>query len=210
MIVTAVYFAARLVIVWRWKRQIHREVNIAELAMGVAMAGMLKPSFNLLPDALWEVIFAAFALWFLFRYGQYVGRHGWKGGDPTVAHHRVHFPLHVVMSFGMLYMYFAGSSPVVRAGSGMAMTAPTGAVADFTWIPLLLVVSLCAFAVSQVDGLSRLYETRKAAMAGGDVGVLVENPLDRWLIDRSLAPRSETVGLVSMSITMAFMLVLML
>lgn len=72
-------------------------------------------------------------------------------------------------------------------------------------IAFVLVDALFAFAVWQIDGIGRLRAARRAALAGGGA-VVVDDPLDRWLIDRSLAPRSETLALVAMTITIGILL----
>jgi hypothetical protein len=229
-LVIAVNFAARLIVARRWNRQIHVEVNVVEMVMGVAMAGMLVPTLNVLPNGLWEGIFVGFAIWFLIRNGWFIGRHGWRGGDAAVRHHRVHYPLHIVMSFAMLYMYLAASPAAARSSDGMAMAPPTGTIQDFVGLPLVFAALLCVFAVWQFDDLSRMSvsaSTGEAIVpdfmrlwrprprttvlsAMQPAPAAQHDPLDRWLIERSLAPRLETVCLIAMSVVMAFSLILML
>jgi hypothetical protein len=183
-----------------------------------------------LPDGLWEAIFAGFAIWFLIRNGWFIGRHGWRGGDAAVRHHRVHYPLHIVMSFAMLYMYLAGAPVTAVDSHGMAMAPPTGTVQDFVGLPLIFAATLCVFAVWQFDDLSRLRASastagtivpdfmrvwrprqRAAVLSAAEPEPAIEHdPLDRWLIERSLAPRLETACLIAMSIVRAFALILML
>lgn len=226
MIVIAVYFAGRLVVARTHHRKVHVEVNIAELVMGVAMAGMFRSSFNLLPNGLWEVIFTGMAVWFVVENVRFVSRHGFVGGDVIVGYHRLHYPLHVLMSVSMLYMYLAGTSVVVNGSTQMAMSAPMGTRADFVALPLLFAVSLCGFAVWQLDGISRLrpvqtivdaldpdllttpegpYPTTSAGSLSSE-----PDPLERWQLERWLAPRLESGSLIAMSMAMAFLLVLML
>jgi len=213
MIAIAVYFAGRLLFARVRRRRIHVEVNVAELAMGLAMAGMLRPTLNLLPTALWEVVFACFALWFFVQGVRFVSRHGSVGGEAFVTYHRAHYPLHVVMSLAMLYMYLAAAIPTARESGQMAMAAPTGTEADFVALPLLFIALLAAFAMRQIDTLSRFRAnaaTRvgtRGALEGASVSDLStpSAPFARWL-----APRSESVCLVAMSVAMSFLLVLML
>jgi len=230
MIAVSAYFAGRLVVARTSHRKVHVEVNVAELVMGVAMAGMFVPALNLLPNGLWEGIFAGFALWFIVQNVRFVSQHGFAGGDVIVGYHRVHYPLHVIMSFSMLYMYLAASTPIAGGSDQMAMAAPTGTTADFVGLPLFFAVFLCGFAVWQLDGINRLVPTAAVADAldpdvittpssGPNAAPLATSasapstsidPLDRWQMERWLAPRLETGGLIVMSIAMAFLLILML
>ena len=218
MIVIAAYFAGRLVFARVRHRRIHVEVNVAELAMGLAMAGMLRPSLNFLPIGWWEVVFACFALWFFVQGVRFLSRHGLVGGEAFVTYHRAHYPLHVVMSFAMLYMYLAAASSTASGSGQMAMTAPTGTASDFVALPLLFIALLAAFAVYQIDGLNRFRATSalpvgarafgaRGAVAAASASDLSTQgvPLAGWL-----APRSESACLVAMSVAMSFLLVLML
>jgi len=228
MLAISMYFAGRLVAARAWHRKIHVEVNIAELVMGVAMAGMLRPALNALPNGLWETIFTGIALWFVYRNVRFVSRHGFVGGDMLVRYHRLHYPLHILMSFSMLYMYLAGS-PIATSHGQMSMAAPTGTIADFVALPLLFAALLLGFSVWQLDGINRLrpaplvvdaldpdmvtsppFEPNSAHAVNADSASLTQtDPLERWQVERWLAPRLETGALIAMSITMAFLLILM-
>jgi hypothetical protein len=220
MIVISLYFAGRLVVAWTCHRRIHVEVNVAELVMGVAMAGMLQPRLHLLPKIPWVVVFAGFALWFVMENVRFVSQHGFIGGDAFVAYHRAHYPLHVLMSCSMLYM-FLGSAPTIRGQ--MVMAAPRGTAADFVGLPLLFAALLCGFAVWQLNGLNRpllpltpadARDSGLVATAIGAEGDVQEAVVSAppTLVDRSsvwLAPRLEAACLITMSIVMAFLLILM-
>jgi hypothetical protein len=194
------------------------------------MAGMFRPALNLLPNGLWEGVFTGMALWFIVQNVRFVSQHGFGGGDVIVRYHCVHYPLHVIMSFSMLYMYLAASTPVAGASNQMIMSAPTGTTADFVGLPLFFAVFLCAFAVWQLDGISSLVPTPVASdvfdpgvartQPSGPSAVPLASPtddpstptdpLDRWQLERWLAPRSETGALIAMSVAMALLLILML
>jgi hypothetical protein len=228
MLAVSLYFAGRLLVARTWHRKIHVEVDFAELVMGVAMAGMLRPALNAFPNGLWEVIFTGFALWFVYRNIHFVSRHGLVGGDMIVRYHRLHYPLHILMSFSMLYMYLAGS-PVATVHGQMSMAAPTGTTADFVALPLLFAVLLLGFSVWQLDGINRLRPARLVVDArdrnvvttppfeptsahsanSGSTPLDQTDPLERWQVERWLAPRLETGCLIAMSVTMAFLLILM-
>ena len=105
MIAVSVYFAGRLVVACTSHRKVHVEVNVTEMVMGVAMAGMFRPSLNLLPNGPWEGVFAGFALWFIVQNVRFVSQHGFAGGDvfvrvppralPASRHHEFLDALHV-------------------------------------------------------------------------------------------------------------------
>src|SRR2546430_1098763 len=63
----AVYCAGRLVVARRGHRATELDTDGAHVIMGVAMAGMLVSSLRTLPSAIWEVVFAAAAVWFGYR-----------------------------------------------------------------------------------------------------------------------------------------------
>jgi hypothetical protein len=185
--------------------------------MGVAMAGMPLPALNLLPTSLWVAVFTAFALWFVIENVRFVVRHGFAGGDALVGYYRAHYPLHIVMSLSMLYMYSAGStSPTGQ----MTMSGVTGTTASFTFLPLIFTLMLCGFAVGQLDSVNRFVSTN-AVVSAADHD-LVTTPFDgshsesgarssNEIYQRDwLAPRLETACLIAMSITMALLLVRML
>ena len=63
----AVYCAGRLVVARRGHRPTELDTDGAHVIMGVAMAGMLVSGLRTLPSAIWEVVFAAAAVWFGYR-----------------------------------------------------------------------------------------------------------------------------------------------
>jgi len=228
MLAVSLYVAGRLIAARRWHRKIHVEVDVAELVMGVAMAGMLRPALNALPNGLWEAIFTVIALWFVYRNVRFVSHHGLVGGDMIVRYQRLHYPLHIVMSFSMLYMYLAGS-PMATVHGQMSMSAPTGTAADFIALPLLFAALLLGISVWQLDGINRLRPSRlvvdsrdpdmvttpplgskSTPSANPECAPMTQtDPLERRQVERWLAPRLETGALMAMSLTMTFLLILM-
>ena len=63
----AVYCAGRLVVARRGHHPTELDTDGAHVIMGVAMAGMLVSGLRTLPSAIWEVVFAAAAMWFGYR-----------------------------------------------------------------------------------------------------------------------------------------------
>jgi hypothetical protein len=86
MIVTAGYCAYRLVAARRWHRPTEIDVDVMHAIMGVAMAGMLVPRFNLLRYGSWEIVFGAAMGWFGWQIlGAWRGRLA-NGRPPTPSH----------------------------------------------------------------------------------------------------------------------------
>jgi hypothetical protein len=210
MLLVAAYCAARLAVVRRLRRTLHHDVNLAHVLMGVAMAGMLVPALNVLPDGLWEVVFAGLAAWFTWRSGSFISRHGLTGRSSDRIHGISHYLTHLVMSCSMLYMYLAGVPASADRAVGMAM-GPAAGTADFVALPLFFVVVLTASAVWHIDALSRFTPTRVALVASTSWPTSAPSTLPgaeeepRWL-----APRLEMGCHIAVCVAMAFMLVLML
>ena len=72
MLAVALYSAGRLVVARVWSRPTHRDVDVAHVLMGTAMAGMLVSDLNPIPNGLWEVVFSSLAAWFVWRCYQFV------------------------------------------------------------------------------------------------------------------------------------------
>jgi hypothetical protein len=234
MVAVSLYCIAWLIAARRRNGQNHVDVNVSHVAMGLGMAGMLVPRLNLLPDGVWEAVFVAIALWFSWQGVRFVtGRVG--DGVVTGSHGLSHYLIHLVMALAMLYMYLATLPAGAATGSGMSMTAPTGATADFVGLPLLFVATLFASAVWQLDGLSRYAPSRRnlvGTAATTDTGIST-GPRGSWehsgksqgetsqcqepgspepgsCPQPSLAPRLEMGCHIAMCITMGYMLILVL
>ncbi len=223
MIAVAAYSTGRLVAARMWTRLTHRDVDVAHILMGTAMAGMLVSDLNPLPVGLWELVFSVLAGWFVWRCYQFVR-------DPStgLAHdqnvHRLSRRLiHLVMSLAMLYMYLAAVPAAVNSGGSMAMGAATGETTNFVLLPLAFIVALFASAIWELDKIGHWSASRTAqgqrtpafASVGGGVPTVSENsdsaedgvggPATPWL-----APRLEGACHIAMCVTMGYMLVLML
>ena len=232
MLVVALYSAGRLVAARAWSRPIHVDIDVAHVLMGVAMAGMLDPGLNPIGSGVWEVVFSLLGLWFLWRCYQFLADPGTGFGYDEHVHRLSRRVIHLVMSSSMLYMYLAAAA---TTGSGMSMTAPTGAGANFVGLPLLFVATLFASAVWQLDGLSRYAPSRRnlvGTAATTDTGIST-GPRGSWehsgksqgetsqcqepgspepgsCPQPSLAPRLEMGCHIAMCITMGYMLILVL
>ncbi len=223
MITVAAYSAGRLLAARMWTRPTHRDVDVAHILMGTAMAGMLVSDLNPLPVGLWETVFSVLAGWFVWRCYQFVR-------DPSTGltydqnvHRLSRRLIHLVMSLAMLYMYLAAVPAAVGSGGSMAMGAATGGTTNFVLLPLAFIVALFASAIWELDRIGHWSASRTAqgqtapafALVGGRLPTVFENsdstdhgvgtPATPWL-----APRLEGASHIAMCVTMGYMLVLML
>jgi hypothetical protein len=227
MLVTSLYCAARLVAARVWRRPLHRDTNLAHLADGVAMAGMLDGTFKTLPNGVWDVVFGFFTVWFAVRGARFVWRHGLAATDEDHVHHVSHYLSHLAMAGAMLYM-FLEASPAGAGSATATMSAMggAGATSNLTGLTLLLVVVLFASAVWHADGLTR-YTTVGPALVGAGVAAGSDAPAARFTdatteavpvavdgpaADGSpwLVPRLEMGCHIALCITMGYMLILLL
>jgi hypothetical protein len=116
MFAVALYGVALLILTAVERRVGGRDVELSHVAMGIAMGGMFVPGWSFGPDVLWELVFAAFLVWFVVRTVQSVQAWGL---------HVPHTAIHAVMSFGMLLMYWF---PLGATSGAMVMstTAASG------------------------------------------------------------------------------------
>lgn len=218
MVVVSLCGLGRLYLSQRWSRRIHKDVTASHVLMGVAMAGMLVPSWNVVPDAIWEPTFAAIALYFLVSSAWFIARHGLDGTDVGHVHHVSHYSIHMVMACAMLYMYWLGMPVTTPSSTTMSMSGPPSGVGD-PGLTFFLIVVLLASAVWQVDSIGRFATKRAFALEGtgltsqpgarSAVGPEFENselaPQDQiWL-----APRLQIASHIAMCLAMAYLLVLM-
>jgi hypothetical protein len=230
MLAVAGYSAGRLVAARVWSRPTHRDVDVAHVLMGTAMAGMLVSDLNPLSSGPWEVVFTGLALWFVWRCYQFVVDPPTDDRYGDHVHRLPRRTIHLVMSLAMLYMYAAAAPPELGSGGSMAMGAATGTTADFTLLPSLFVVALAASAIWTFDAIGRFSPSSlhvqqspslvatgtpsptaasdngtEASLDGPDRGDTPGAPGAPWL-----APRLEAGSHIAMCFTMAYMLILML
>jgi Domain of unknown function (DUF5134) len=132
MMVLVAYSAARLILAHVWARRIERDTELAHVAMGLSMAGMLDSNLDIVPNAVWVVIFTGAALWFAGR----TTLHRLGGVAAGSANHSLSL---VVGSGAMLYMFLAmpswsGMSDLI---CGARMIGMTGAGMSPTKLPFL-------------------------------------------------------------------------
>lgn len=199
----AVYCAGRLVVARGWHRPTELDTDGAHIVMGVAMAGMLVSGLRTLPSAIWEVVFAAAAVWFGYRMLQ-----ARRGGQPSPW--RSSHPLpHLVECAAMVFMFLIlpASAAVGAATSGMSMTM-TATESRFSFLTLPLALYLLGYVVWLGDRVA-LHTPAPAlalatAPAGGSGSPTTETARPY------LAPRCAAICKITMGITMGYMLILML
>ena len=234
MLLVAAYSIGRLVAARAWSRPIHRDVDVAHVLMGTAMAGMLVSDLNLLPIGLWELVFSSLAGWFVWRCYQFLVNPGAESYYHEHVHRLSRRMIHLVMSLAMLYMYLAAVPSEPVTGGSMAMGAATGMTADFALLPAGFVLALLVSAIWQLDAIGRFVPstsqlTREPAVDA--VGVSSSRVVPAGAAPRGspksmdgtettdidvqvrrppwIAPRLEAASHVAMCLTMAYMLILM-
>ena len=145
MLVVAAVSTARLAAARPWRRgSVIVDTDIAHVLMAIAMAGMLAPNLQTLPDAAWEAIFGIMIAWYAFRVvldAQANGIRALAGG---------HCAPHLVHSGAMLYMFLAmtgvsgpmASMPGMSAGSMSSMLMVTDPTLAFVFALVLIGYSI--------------------------------------------------------------------
>ena len=116
MILTGAYSASRLAVCRLRGRATEFDADALHAVMGAAMAGMLVPRLNVLPDSAWAAVFGIAAAWF--------GWHAVRARGPvTAAGPPSRFPVpHLIECVAMLYMLLPVHGPrPAHGGAGMAM-----------------------------------------------------------------------------------------
>ena len=202
----AVYCAGRLVVARRGHRPTELDTDGAHVIMGVAMAGMLVSGLRTLPSAIWEVVFAAAAVWFGYRMLQ--ARRGAQSSPWRSSH-----PLpHLVECAAMVFMFLIlpASAAVEGTARGMTMTATES---RFSFLTLPLAVFLFGYVVWLGDRVTlhapALALATAPASAGPRPGYGSGSPSPEPA-HPYLAPRCAAICKITMGITMGYMLILML
>ena len=202
----AVYCAGRLVVARRGHRPTELDTDGAHVIMGVAMAGMLVSGLRTLPSTIWEVVFAAAAVWFGYRMLQ--ARRGAQSSPWRSSH-----PLpHLVECAAMVFMFLILPAAAGAATSSMSMTM-TATESRFSFLTLPLAVYLFGYVVWLGDRVTlhapALALATAPASAGPRPGYGSGSPGPEPA-HPYLAPRCAAICKITMGITMGYMLILML
>jgi hypothetical protein len=228
MILIAAYSAGRLVFSRLPGRVTEYDADALHAVMGAAMAGMLMPQLNVLPHGAWTAVFALAAAWF-----------GWhairgRGRDASDAG-RCRYPVpHLIECAAMLYMLLptAAQRPA-QGGPRLAMPgmgSSAASAASFPALAVILALFMAGYIVWTTDRLTALararsteaapYATRnyppEAAVAQARRPTALApvtsaaatrpgSPVGRAM----LAPRLAACAKIAMSLTMGYMLILM-
>jgi hypothetical protein len=235
MLATAAYCAGRLAVARLRRRHVEHDIDAVHLLMGVAMAGMLVPRLNPLSNPVWEAVFALTTVWFAARV--VLARRAAQVNRSAVGHHLAHLVLSGAMLYMYLAQPAAtgGSSSGAGTGGGMG-GGMAGSIAGARYPTLALVLALVLFgyAVSvldrttllpasalrntghghgsgaagqgRADRVAEAVETAGPPAADGAGGGSTVHDAVRGL----LAPRSANCCDVVMSVTMAYLLIIML
>ena len=206
----AVYCAGRLVVARRGHRPTELDTDGAHVIMGVAMAGMLVSGLRTLPSAIWEVVFAAAAVWFGYRMLQ--ARRGAQSSPWRSSH-----PLpHLVECAAMVFMFLILPAAAGAATSSMSMTM-TATESRFSFLTLPLAVYLFGYVVWLGDRVT-LHAPAPALATAPATAPASPGPRPGYgsgspspeLAHPYLAPRCAAICKITMGITMGYMLILML
>jgi len=199
----AVYCAGRLVVARRGHRPTELDTDGAHVIMGVAMAGMLVSGLRTLPSAIWEVVFAAAAVWFGYRMLQ--ARRGAQSSPWRSSH-----PLpHLVECAAMVFMFLILPAAAGAATSSMSMTM-TATESRFSFLTLPLAVYLFGYVVWLGDRVTLHVPALAIAAPVGDTRPAIGSGSGFVATQSYLAPRCAAMCKITMGITMGYMLILML
>ena len=199
----AIYCAGRLVVARRGHRPTELDTDGAHVIMGVAMAGMLVSGLRTLPSAIWEVVFAAAAVWFGYRMLQ--ARRGAQSSPWRSSH-----PLpHLVECAAMVFMFLIlpASAAVEGTARGMTMTATES---RFSFLTLPLALFLFGYVVWLGDRVTLHVPALAVAAPAGDTRSAIGSGSGFAATQSYLAPRCAAICKITMGITMGYMLILML
>ena len=199
MVLVAEVSAGQAVIARAWTRRGGAGAGIAvsQLLMGIAMTGILVSGLSILPNAVWEVVFAVMTAWFAWC----LWRENRGRAAASVAHG--HYAQHLVHSAAMLYLFAAIAGPSAAAPGGMSGMAWGSADGMPTlhapMLALIFALLLIAFAVHDLD---RQAESGVAAAGAGPVAYTAERLL--------LSPAVVKGCQVTIGVTMAFILIILI
>ena len=111
--------AGHLVVVRAWTRRgaVDADIALSHLLMGIALAGVLVADLSTLPNAAWDVVFAAMTAWFDWCLWRESREHG------TAAAISGKYAPHLVYGAAMLYLFAALAGP---SSAGSSMTGMSG------------------------------------------------------------------------------------
>jgi len=167
MLAVSVCCLGRLLVARHWHRRNDYSVGISHVLMGLAMAGMFVPRWNLARDQVWVVAFGLVAAWFLVLSVRFAFQCGLSGADQDQTLHISHYLIHLVMACAMIYMYRVSVPTSGASSGGMTMGSGIGTQPSYLVVSFVFIVVLFASAFWQLDA-SRSYSPRQLTLTGGD------------------------------------------
>jgi hypothetical protein len=230
VILTAAYSASRLAVSSLRRRATEFDADALHTVMGAAMAGMLMPRLSVLPNTAWAAVFGIAAAWFGWHTMRL--RRGGASGRS-----RCRFPVpHLIECVAMLYMLLPVHGPQPsHQGAGMPMPGmgtPGEPAGSFPALAAVLALFMVGYIVWTTDRLTALARAKTAAAdpsqnhqpsaavpaaaPSHDAGHTPSTPAATETRHQAqtgrpvLAPKLAACGKLAMSITMGYMLILML
>jgi hypothetical protein len=228
IILTAAYSASRPVVSRLRGRVTEFDADALHAVMGAAMAGMLVPRLNVLPGRVWVAVFGIAAAWFGWHAVRAQG-----GAEPAGSRSRYPVP-HLIECAAMVYMLLPVDGPrSAHAGAGMTGMGASAGPGRFPALAVVLALFMLGYMVWTTDRLTALARTGTAAGpagnqgqplpaavltaapardAGGTVSALAGRGVQRGIQAGGpvLAPKLAVCGKLAMSLTMGYMLILMI
>ena len=226
MILTAASSASRLAVSRLRGIATEADADGIHALMGTAMAGMLMPQLNPLPGSIWVAVFGIGAAWF--------GVSAIRARAPAWFSWQCRFPVpHLIECVAMLYMLLSlrgvqHQAGAVMPGMGTSASAPAG----FPALPVVLALFMLGYLMwttDQLAALARATTTTAGPAKTPQHQALITVPAagrptnmastantaeaTRPRLDAEqplMAPKLAACGKLVMSITMGYMLILML
>lgn len=226
MIATAAYSASRLALFRMRGRVTELDADALHALMGTAMAGMLAPQFHVLPGSAWAAVFGIAAAWF--------GWHTMRAPVPRASSRSLaRHPLpHLVECVAMLYMLLQRPAHATAGTAMPGMAASGEPAASFPALAVVLALFMLGYIVWTTDRLTSparantsaagprrttgYWTSAAAGPAARNHGATAASNLAAGTRhgdqpDRpALAPKLAACGKIAMSITMGYMLILMI
>jgi hypothetical protein len=215
------------------------DIDVAHLLMAIAMAGMLTASLRTLPNGAWEVIFAALTAWFGYRVSRDLQVSGVRAlTRGHCAPHLVHAAAMLYMFLALAAP--AGHGPGMSGMGAAASTMGTLSVPSLAFVFALLLVGYSIWDLDQLSGpgatghyslaVARvtpaspvpantvLADTGLADTGLGGIATMTRAEPDSapkeavrpGRLSPVLAPWVATGARITMGVTMAFMLLIMI
>jgi hypothetical protein len=180
MILVAEVSAGQLMIGRAWTHRGGTDIAVSQLLMGIALAGILVPGLSILPNAVWEVVFAVTTAWFAWC----LWRESRGRGAAAVAHGD--YVPHLVHSAAMLYFFAALAGPSVEgsgtSGTGGMSGMAGGSSGGMTTLALIFALLLIACTVHDLDrpvGVDGYFHVvgRRSVPAGSALAAAAAGPV---------------------------------